>query len=235
MFGGSILLVPSMATGLQPLETLLLYPSGQMPWLQPDREQAALRPLAPHLQNYPFFPASLSKFRYPGGISCWQLLIMLLVDLPIYALLRARSQGRPGKIPFLSPHFSWSAISLTEPFRGGELLTSSSPGWTAPSPSMDYLNSWLLPVPLDTLFLPMGVFVATYAVAAPHNFWLSVQAPNTLTSSRATSFFNLVGKIWVYTYSISSTKRQDSYRPTHLFTLRLTYSSQQAKLDTYSY
>lgn len=43
--------------------------------------------------------------------------------------------------------------------------------------------------------------------------------------------FNLFGKISVYTYSISSTKMQDSYRPTHLFTLM--YSSSQAKLDRY--
>lgn len=105
--GGSILLVPSTVTWLLAPETLLLYTSDQIPWLQPGREQAAQRPLALHLQNYPFFPARLSNFRYPGRISCWQLLIMLLVDLPIYALFRARSQGKPGKIPFLSPHFSW--------------------------------------------------------------------------------------------------------------------------------
>lgn len=67
---GRILLIPSIVTWLLPLEILFLYTSCQMPWLQPSREQEALKPLAPHLQNCPIFPARLSKFRYPGGISC---------------------------------------------------------------------------------------------------------------------------------------------------------------------
>lgn len=109
------------------------------------------RPPAMPLQDR-LLPARLPRFVCPGWISCWQLLIRLLADLLSNARLRARSHGRPGKIPLLNLHLRQSSIPWAEPLRAGEWHLPSSPGRTAPVPVW---ATWALGsvLPFQTPFL----------------------------------------------------------------------------------
>lgn len=136
---------------------------------------------------------------------------------------------------------SWAHISVEVPSLWQSLSEEGSNSYPVPQDGQPPVPAWAKWALVCFLSLQTPSFCLWVFLRLPvlwqylTIFDFQSRAQNILTSSRSMSFFNLFGKILVYTYSISIIKRRDCYRPTHLFALRLMYSSPQAKLDRYSY